>query len=236
MTKLNIKTVEGTMIAIAALGTLFAPSATACGTRPGEAGLATSKLFAPLELQPPLSSAEAQTSSPGEQDQQGRRSERRRAPIVGMWTVDFYVGTSNQLYDRAIEQFYADGNEMTTDIAAAPATDNTCYGVWQQTANRVFKLKHFGWVFDNGTYAGQFELTETLHVGNPGDTVIGRYVADVRDLSGNKRKAVQDRLMEAIDRVYNGVARFSLKKPIPSTKLPNRALVVSNPIRPLFSA
>jgi hypothetical protein len=187
MTKLNIKTVQGTMIAIAALGTLFASGARACGTRPGEAGLAASRLFAPLlEFQTPLSSAEVQTALPGDQDQKDGRSERRHAPIVGMWTVDFYVGTSNQLYDRAIEQFYADGNEMTTDIAAAPATDNTCYGVWGHAANRTFKLKHIGWVFDtNGTFSGQFELTATLHVGNPGDTFSGWYVADVRDLSGD---------------------------------------------------
>jgi hypothetical protein len=185
---LDIVTVRNTaMVAIATLGIFFAPAARACGTRPGEAGLAASRLFAPLELQTPLSSAEAQTPSPGDQDQQGSRSERRRAPIVGMWTVDFYVGTSNQLYDRAIEQFYADGNEMTTDIAAAPATDNTCYGVWEHVADRTFKLKHIGWVFDatNGTLSGQFELTATLHVSNSGDTFTGPYRADVRDLSGN---------------------------------------------------
>jgi hypothetical protein len=103
-----------------------------------------------------------------------------------MWTVYFYVGTTSQLYDVGIQQFYADGNEMTTDIAAAPATDNTCYGVWEQTANRVFKLKHFGWVFDtNGTFAGRFELTATLRVDNHGDTFSGTYVADQKDLSGN---------------------------------------------------
>jgi hypothetical protein len=182
---LNIVTVRNTaMVAIATLGMLFAPNARACGTRPGEAGLGPSRLFAPLELQTPLSSAEAQTASPGDQDQQGNRSVRRHAAIVGMWTVDFYIGTSNQLYDRAIEQFYADGNEMTTDIAAAPATDNTCYGVWEHAADRTFKLKHIGWVFDtNGTFIGRFDLTATLKVGNHRDTFTGSYVSDIKDLS-----------------------------------------------------
>jgi hypothetical protein len=183
--KFEIVTVRNTaIVTIATLGILFAPTARACGTRPGEAGLAASRLFGPLELQTPLSSAQAQTSSPGDQDQQGGRSERHRAPIVGMWTVDFYVGTSNQLYDRAIEQFYADGNEMTTDVAAAPATDNTCYGVWEHAENRTFKLKHIGWVFDtNGTFIGRFDLTATLHVARGGDSFSGTYVADVKDTS-----------------------------------------------------
>jgi hypothetical protein len=173
--------------AVAAVGVLFAPGARACGTRPVEAGLAASRLFAPLlEVQTPASLAEAQTASPGDQDQEEGRSEGRHAPIVGMWTVDFYVGTTSQLYDRAIQQFYADGNEMTTDIAAAPATDNTCYGVWELAAKRTFKLKHIGWVFDmNGTFIGRFELTATLNVGNHGDTFTGRYVADIKDTSEN---------------------------------------------------
>jgi hypothetical protein len=185
--KPNIKTISKLIvIAIAALGIVFAPDARACGKQPREAGLAASSLFAPLlEFETPPLSADAETASPGDQDQGEGRSERRHAPIVGMWIVNFY-DTHSQFYDRAIEQFYADGNEMTTDIAAAPVTDNTCYGVWEHAANRTFKLKHIGWVFDaNGTFSGQFELTATLHVGNPGDTFTGRYVADIRDLSGD---------------------------------------------------
>jgi hypothetical protein len=172
-----------TITAIAALGILFAPDARACGKRPGEAGLAASSLFAPLlEFQTPASLPEAQTPSSEDQDEEQGRSERRHAPIVGMWLVDFYVGTT--VSDKGIQQFYADGNEMTTDIAAAPATDNTCYGVWEHAANQTFKLKHIGWVFDtNGTLMGRFNLTATLKVGNHGDTFTGSYVSDIRDLS-----------------------------------------------------
>jgi hypothetical protein len=173
--------------AIAAVGCLFAPDARACGARPGEAGLAASRLFVPLlEIQKAASLAEAQTASPGDQDQEERRSERHNAPIVGMWIAHFYVGSTSQIYDIAIEQFYADGNEMTNDIAVPPATENVCYGVWEHAANRTFKLKHLGWVFDtNGTLIGRFVLTATLDVDNDGDAFRGTYVADQKDLSGN---------------------------------------------------
>src|SRR5947207_9130809 len=93
MMTFNINTVSKiTMTAIAALGMLFAPGARACGTRPGEAGLDASRLFAFLPaFQTPPSLAEAQSAPPGDQDQEEGRSERRHAPIVGMWTVNFYV-------------------------------------------------------------------------------------------------------------------------------------------------
>jgi hypothetical protein len=184
--KPNIKTTSKlTMIAIAALGIVFAPDARACGKQPQQAGLALSTLFAPLlEFETPPLSADAETALPGGQDQGEGRSERRHAPIVGMWIVNFY-DANNQLYDKAIEQFYADGNEMTTDIAAPPVTDNTCYGVWEHAANRTFNLKHIGWVFDNNNFIGQFELTATLSVGNHDETFTANYVSYVKDVSKN---------------------------------------------------
>jgi len=103
--------------------------------------------------------------------------------IVGMWTVNFYV--DSKLWDFAIEQFYADGNEMTNDIGAAPSVGNICWGVWQRTGGRTFKLNHIGLVFDtNGKYIGLFKLAASLTVANHGDTFTGTFVADQEDLSG----------------------------------------------------
>ena len=186
--KFNIKAMSKiTITAIAALGMWFAPDARACGTRRGETGLAASRLFSGLlEFQTPPSTAQAQTALPGGQDPEQDHSGRNHAPIVGMWIAHFYVGTTSQVYDVAIEQFYADGNEMTNDIAVPPATENVCYGVWEYAANRTFKLKHLGWVFDtNGTFIGRFVLRATVDVANDGDTFTGTYVADQKDLSGN---------------------------------------------------
>jgi hypothetical protein len=101
-----------------------------------------------------------------------------------MWTVNFFV--DNQLWDVAIEQFYADGNEMTNDIAVPPNTGNICWGIWQQVSERVYKLKHIGWSFDaNGAYTGRFDFAATVELGRDGDTFTGRFVADQEDLSGN---------------------------------------------------
>src|SRR3954447_11446382 len=109
--RLSINTAAKVTAAIVALGTGFAPNARACGTRSGQAALAAASLFAPLlQSQIPPSTAEAQVGLSGKLDQEEDRSGHRHAPIVGMWTVNFYVGTTSQLYDVAIEQFYADGN------------------------------------------------------------------------------------------------------------------------------
>ena len=47
--------------------------------------------------------------SSGQADNE-RKSDGRDSPIVGMWVVNLYVGTTTQLYDRVIEQFSSDGS------------------------------------------------------------------------------------------------------------------------------
>jgi hypothetical protein len=74
---------------------------------------------------------------------------------------------------------------MTNDIGAAPSVGNICWGVWERTGIRTFKLNHIGLVFDtNGKYIGLFKLSAALKVGNDGDTFTGTFVADQEDLSG----------------------------------------------------
>jgi hypothetical protein len=64
--------------------------------------------------------SEAQRSSsftaalPGLSPSQDQRA-TQHASIVGMWMAGFYHG--DHQWDAAIEQFYADGNEMTNDNA-----------------------------------------------------------------------------------------------------------------------
>lgn len=107
--------------------------------------------------------------------------------IVGMWNLTFYVGSTTDVWDQAIQQFYADGNEMTNDIAVSPAMQNVCWGVWEQAGGHTFKLKHLGWNFDmSGNLTGMFVLTATIAVDDPeGNTYTGSYVADSYDLSNN---------------------------------------------------
>jgi hypothetical protein len=133
--------------------------------------------------------SEAQRSSsftaalPGLSPSQDQRA-TQHASIVGMWMAGFYHG--DHQWDAAIEQFYADGNEMTNDNAYPPADGNLCWGVWQRVGNGQYKMKHIGWVLDaNGAYFGRFDLAATIAVTDHGDGFTASYVADQEDFSGN---------------------------------------------------
>jgi hypothetical protein len=174
--------------AILVLGTAgfaFTPQAQACGEPHGQPGLAALALLArQLETQSDASHSAAQFTSPAAMGQENSHGERRQASIVGMWTVGFYH-QSNQLWDVAIEQFSADGNEMTNDNAYPPAQGNLCWGVWTRVDKGQYKIKHIGWVFDANGYFGRFDFAATLVVNDHGDGFTGTYVADQEDLSGN---------------------------------------------------
>ena len=77
--------------------------------------------------------------------------------------VRVVIGSTSQIYDRVITVFYADGNETENDIAVPPATENVCYGVWEQTGRDTFKMRHLGWVFDlNGVFMGTVEVMRVI--------------------------------------------------------------------------
>jgi hypothetical protein len=185
--KLEIKAVNKIVkltITAAAIGVFFASNALACGVRLGFGPSPLALLSPQQQFQSQSSLAEAQSALADRQTGKEGNSEPGRTSLVGMWTVNFFV--AGQTWDVAIEQFYADGNEMTNDIAVPPTVGNICWGVWERVSNRVYKLKHIGWSFDaNGVYAGRFDLTATLELSRDGDCFNGKFVADQEDLSGN---------------------------------------------------
>jgi hypothetical protein len=174
------------MIAIGTLGLSFAPHAQACGELHGQAGAAALALFASqLEAHSASSLFAAQLTPPGPVSEANTNAEHRQPSLVGMWTVGFYR-QGDQLWDVGIEQFYADGNEMTNDNAYPPAQGNICWGVWERVANGQYKIKHIGWVFDaNGTYFGRFDFAATVVLNDHGDGFTATYVADQENLSGD---------------------------------------------------
>jgi hypothetical protein len=167
-------------------GLAFTPHAEACGEPHGQLGAAALALLAPqLEAQFSASLSTAELTSPAAMGQEKSNGERRRASIVGMWTVGFYH-PDNQLWDVAIEQFSADGNEMTNDNAYPPAQGNLCWGVWTRAEKGQYKINHIGWVFDDkGSYFGRFHFEATLVLNDHGDGFTGSYESDQEDLSGN---------------------------------------------------
>ena len=167
-------------------GLACTPHAEACGEPHGQLGAAALALLAPqLEAQFSASLSTAELTSPAAMGQENSNGERRRASIVGMWTVGFYHHEDNQLWDVAIEQFSADGNEMTNDNAYPPEQGNLCWGVWTRVEKGQYKMNHIGWVFANGSYFGRFKLEATLILNDHGDGFTGSYTSDQEDLSGN---------------------------------------------------
>jgi len=172
------------MIAIATAGILFSARAQACGERRGHRDLSTLGLPASLfESQRSPSFSEAMPGMTSSDDERGTDS--RQTSIVGMWTMGFYH-PGNVLVDAGLEQFSADGNEVTNDFGFPPAEGNVCYGVWVRVGKGQYKLKHIGWVFDsNGTYLGRFDLEARLVLNSHGDGFTGKYKSDQEDLAGN---------------------------------------------------
>jgi hypothetical protein len=174
------------IIAIGTLGLSFAPNAPACGELHGQAGAAALALFeSQLEAHSASSLFAVQLTPPGPVSEANTNAERGQPSLVGMWTVGFYH-QGDQLWDVGIEQFYADGNEMTNDNAFPPAQGNICWGVWERVANGHYKIKHIGWVFDaNGAYFGRFDFAATVVLNDHGDSFTATYVADQENLSGD---------------------------------------------------
>ena len=167
-----------TRIVVAALAfcITFAPQAKACGnpTNVPAAGANALTLVPKLILGPPsrlTSSADtaASDNAAGGND----------PFIVGMWEVTMRTG--NVLYDHALQQFYADGNEMQNSALFPPEVGNICFGTWKQHDARSFKLLHYGWLFDHGNFVGTLILKATITVGSQaaGNTYSGNFVADV---------------------------------------------------------
>jgi len=127
-------------VTIAALSMiLFAPDAQACGKKPWDAGFFVSSPSAPLQEPQP------QQQLFGESENESREKQNGKNPsqIVGMWTVNFYVGDTTTMWDFGIEQFYADGTEMTNDVAGAPSV-GYLLGVWEPSERQTVALKHIG--------------------------------------------------------------------------------------------
>lgn len=165
------------------LGFLLPFGALACGDRPG---LIRAPIPGELAAAKPQALPQPTASPLDNHETLDNNSARRNREIVGMWVADFFVGSTTQIYDRAILIFYADGNEAENDIAVPPATENVCYGVWERVGQDTFKVRHLGWVFDlSGAFAGTLEVVATISLTNDGTALRGKYVLEQYDLAGN---------------------------------------------------
>jgi hypothetical protein len=165
-----IKKVLGASAALAAASLLFTAPANACTVSAG----AKPQAAAPLPTGLPTMQSEA-TANDGKGKSHG---------FVGLW--DSKLISNDQVFDEGFDAFHSDGTEILID-QSAPATDNVCLGVWEQTGPGTIKLKHPSWYFDlNGNLLGTVIIYETLTLDADCDSFHGTSSEDVYDTKGNK--------------------------------------------------
>jgi len=103
--------------------------------------------------------------------------------IVGLWHIRFQVG--GQTIQEAFQLWNAGGTEVHNPNVD-PRGGNICLGVWKEEAPRTFKLTHRVWSYDvSGNFLGTIHLTETLVLGDNGNTHSGSFTLDFYDPADN---------------------------------------------------
>lgn len=166
-------TIQRSLFAIGALVLMLqAPAQAACASGGKKVGLAPSKLALKLQNQ----------GSNG----QGQNGGSNNLSIVGLWHTTFISGGA--LWDEAFEQWHSDGTELAVDNAVPPVLGNVCVGVYKQTGQRTYSLRHVTWNWDPSQaspFAGSFLLLMTVTVDKGGNTFSGSFVSDSFDTLGN---------------------------------------------------
>src|SRR5437764_2673133 len=103
--------------------------------------------------------------------------------MVGLWHIQFTVG--GQTIQEAYQLWNAGGTEVHNPNVD-PRGGSVCLGVWKHTSHGAFKLAHRVWSYDtNGNFLGSIHLSETVTVGQAGNTHSGSFTLDFFDPSGN---------------------------------------------------
>jgi len=122
-------------------------------------------------------------SRPMQKNSEAARGTGSKASIVGLWHVQFIVG--DQTIQEAYQLWNAGGTEVHNPNVD-PRGGTVCLGVWRHAPHGAFKLTHRVWTYDlNGNFTGTIHLSETLTLGDGGDTHSGSFTSDFFDPSGN---------------------------------------------------
>lgn len=107
-------------------------------------------------------------------------SDRDDFSIVGMWSVQFFVGTT--MIDFGYAQWHSDGTEIMNSGIRPPATQNFCLGVWAPDGPSRYKLNHWALSYDmNGALNGRVNIREEVVVAPGGQAYSGPFSIDVYD-------------------------------------------------------
>jgi len=103
--------------------------------------------------------------------------------IVGLWHINFLVG--GQPFQEAFQIWNTGGTEVHNPNVD-PRQGNVCLGTWAELPAHTFKLAHRVWLYDtSGNFMGVGHLSETLVLGDRGNTHSGSFTLAVYDPSGN---------------------------------------------------
>lgn len=99
--------------------------------------------------------------------------------IVGMWSVNLYVGSA--LVDWGYAQWHSDGTEIMNSGGHSPAGGNFCLGTWAQTGARSYRLIHFPLAYNpaTGALAAKIILKEDVVVDPAAASFAGSFTEDV---------------------------------------------------------
>lgn len=101
--------------------------------------------------------------------------------IVGLWYIRFLVG-GEQIQEAF--QIWNDGGTEVHNPNVNPG-GLVCLGTWTEGAPQTFNLTHRVWNYDGGVFRGTIHLSETLVLGNRGNTHSGTFKLGFYDPSGN---------------------------------------------------
>jgi hypothetical protein len=121
-------------------------------------------------------------SRPMQQNSQSAGDDSGKS-MVGLWHIQFTVG--GQTIQEAYQLWNAGGTEVHNPNVD-PRGGSVCLGVWKHAPHGAFKLAHRVWSYDtNGNFMGTIHLSETVTVGDGGNTHSGSFTLDFYDPSGN---------------------------------------------------
>ena len=120
--------------------------------------------------------------SESEQDSQSYGKHTDNSSIVGLWHVEFKV--NGQTIQEAYQLWNAGGTEVHNPNVD-PRGGDVCLGVWTQSGE-TYKLAHRVWNYDmSGDFLGTIHLSETLTLGQGGNTLKGSFRSDFYDPTGH---------------------------------------------------
>src|ERR1043165_2629996 len=122
-------------------------------------------------------------SSPNQAPSSSGASNANNPSIVGLWHIRFVVG--DQTIQEAFQIWNLGGTEVHNPNVD-PRGGSGVRGTWREAAQQTFKLTHRVWLYDtNGNLQNVGHLSETVTLGDNGNSQSGTFTLSFYDASGN---------------------------------------------------